>query len=132
MISYGANGYLSKGGSSEELKKAIYSVHTNGFYYSEQVSGSFIHSIQSGKVSLPHITAKEMELLKLCANDLSYAEIAKKLNTTTRAIEGYRDSLFKKLHLSSRVSLALFAVRFGIVPLDINTSDDVTFKKEEE
>ncbi len=115
MITYGANGYLFKGGHQDELKNAIYSIHINGYYYSEQVSGSFIHSIQSGKLSLPHITAKETELLKLCGSDLTYAEIAAKLNTTSRAVEGYRDSLFKKLGMTSRVSLALYAISSGIV-----------------
>jgi DNA-binding NarL/FixJ family response regulator len=34
---------------------------------------------------------------------------------SVRTIDGYRDSLFQKLHVSTRVGLVLFAVRHGIV-----------------
>jgi DNA-binding NarL/FixJ family response regulator len=42
------------------------------------------------------------------------------MNTTAKSVEGYRDSLFKKLNINSRASLVMFAIRFGIVPLEVN------------
>ena len=42
-------------------------------------------------------------------------EIAHKMNITPRAIDGYRDSLFDKLEVKSRVGLAIYAVKNGIV-----------------
>jgi DNA-binding CsgD family transcriptional regulator len=46
---------------------------------------------------------------------MTYKEIADKLKITPRAIDGYRDALFEKLDVKSRVGLAIYAVRNGIV-----------------
>ena len=46
---------------------------------------------------------------------MTYKEIAQAMNITPRAIDGYRDSLFEKLDVKSRVGLAIYAVKNGIV-----------------
>jgi two-component system invasion response regulator UvrY len=60
--------------------------------------------------------------LKYCCSDLTYGQIAQKMNTSIRSVEGCRDRLFNKLNLNSRVALALFAIRFGLVTLETNFS----------
>jgi len=119
MIRNGANGYLLKSCDPEEIKKALFTIHTKGVYFSDVISSQFFHAVQNKEIKLPNFTAKEVEVLKYCCTDLSYAQIAEKMRTTSRSVEGYRDSLFKKLKVNSRVSLALYAVQFGYVPLEI-------------
>jgi DNA-binding NarL/FixJ family response regulator len=46
---------------------------------------------------------------------MTYKEIASELNLSPRAIENHREILFEKLDIKSRVGLALYAVRNGIV-----------------
>ncbi len=119
MIRSGANGYLLKSCDPEEIKKALFTIHNNGVYFSDVITSQFFYAVQNKEIKLPNFTAREIEVLKFCCTDLSYAKIAEKMRTTSRSVEGYRDSLFKKLKVNSRVSLALYAVQFGYVPLEI-------------
>ncbi len=48
----------------------------------------------------------------------SYKERADRLYLSPRTIDGYRDALFEKLNVKTRVGLAMYAVRNGIVNLD--------------
>ncbi len=123
MIMSGANGYMLKSSDPDEIRKALFAIHENGMYYSDAGTRSYIQAILNKEIKLPNLTATEVIVLKHCCGDLSYSEIAAQMGTTSRSVEGYRDSLFKKLNVNSRVSLAMFAVQFGIAPVDIYTSD---------
>ncbi len=124
MIRSGANGYLLKSCDPEDIMHALLTIHNKGMYYNEAVARSYFQAMQNKDFKMPDLTATEISTLKYCCSDLSYAEIADKLGVTTRSVEGYRDGLFKKLQVSSRVGLAMFAVQFGIVTIEINTSEN--------
>lgn len=126
MIKYGANGYLLKSCNSEEIKRAIHAIYNTGMYYSDKVTSQFIQDIRDNVIKLPHLTEKEMQVLKYTCTDLRYTEIAEALGTTTKSVEGARDYLFKKLNVNSRTGLAMYAVQFGIVPIERNASEDKT------
>jgi DNA-binding CsgD family transcriptional regulator len=66
---------------------------------------------------LPNITDNEKSFLKICGEDLTYSQIAEKLNKSQRSVEGYRDSLFRKFEVNNRASLVLLAVKMGIIKL---------------
>ena len=122
MMMAGANGYLLKKCSENEIHDAINSIHENGYYYSECANSTLFHLVKTKTIKMQQFTDSEMEFLKYCCSELTLAQIAQKMKTTQAGVEGYRDRLYGKLNLSSRVELALFAVRFGIVPLEINNS----------
>lgn len=122
MIRYGARGYILKDCLPAEFKEALYSIKTKGFYQSDMVTGKLIHSInqldEPGQSSLHDIFSlneKEMEFLKLVCTEMTYKEIADKMHLSPRTIDGYRDNLFEKLQIKSRVGLVLFAIKNGIV-----------------
>ena len=52
--------------------------------------------------------------------ELTYKEIADKMFVSPRTIDGYRDALFEKLNIKTRVGLAIYAIKNGLV--DINES----------
>lgn len=118
MIRAGVNGYLSKACDPEEIKAAILSIHQNGIYYSDLFAEKLAVAVQNGHLKIADFTEKELVLLKYCCTDMTYVQIAQTMRTTPKSIEGYRDNLFRKLQVNSRVSLALFAVRSGIVPME--------------
>ena len=118
MIRAGVNGYLTKDCDPEEIKQALISIHTHGIYYSELFASNMQVSLQPHGPILPDFSGKELQFLKHCCSDLTYAQIARAMKTTPKSAEGMRDSLFKKLKINSRVMLALFAVRSGIVPTE--------------
>ena len=120
MFKAGAKGYILKDSEPAELKTALDSIMQKGYYYSELVTGKLIHSInisnQNGNGNKTNqLNDRETEFLKLAATELTYKEIAEKMNLSPRTIDGYRDALFEKLELKSRVGLVLYAIKNGIV-----------------
>ena len=61
------------------------------------------------------LTDTEIEFLKLASSELTYKEIAHVMHLTPRHIDSFRDSLFTRLDVKSRVGLAIYAVKNGIV-----------------
>lgn len=122
MIRNGARGYLLKDSDPSELKAALHAVMTKGFYHSELVTGKLIHTINhlddpaaSRTKQVLGLNEREIEFLKLAATEMTYKEIAEQMHVSPRTIDGYRDNLFEKLNLKSRVGLVLFAIKQGIV-----------------
>jgi DNA-binding NarL/FixJ family response regulator len=95
-------------------------VSQNGFYYSHDTTGKLASLFQkdaqnNAMIEKAMLSEKELEFLRMASTDMTYKEIADKLKITPRAIDGYRDALFEKLDVKSRVGLAIYAVRNGIV-----------------
>lgn len=121
MIKCGAKGYVLKDSSPAEIKEAIETILDKGFYYSEAVNSKIINVVANSDAEgneikqLSQLTSKELEFLKLVCTEMSYKEIAEKMQLGHRSIEYYRDNLFEKTKAMSRIGLAMFAVRNGIV-----------------
>lgn len=121
MLKNGAKGYILKDTEPSELRSAIESILTKGFYYSEMVTGRLMHTINtmddegSTVKNIAGLNERETEFLKLAATEMTYKEIADQMHLSPRTIDGYRDALFEKLNLKSRVGLVLFAIKNGIV-----------------
>jgi len=122
MLKAGARGYILKDSDPAELKFAIHSLLTKGFYHSELVTGKLIHTINhldepenSSVKNVLGLNEREIEFLKLVCTEMTYKEIAEQMCLSPRTIDGYRDTLFEKLNLKSRVGLVLFTIKNGIV-----------------
>jgi len=64
------------------------------------------------------LSENEISFLKLAATDLTYKEMAQKMQISPRTVDNYRDALFLKLNVKSRVGLAMYAVKSGIVTIN--------------
>lgn len=122
MLRSGAVGYILKDADPKELELAIHSVAQKGYYHSELISGKIMHAINhidvgpDGSPKNPIVlTDKEIGFLKLACTEMTYKEIADKMGVSPRTIDGYRDILFEKLSLKTRVGLALYAIKAGVV-----------------
>lgn len=122
MIKLGARGYLLKSCKPEEIKDAIVSIHESGYYYSDAAGPRLFRQVLDGKVKNLEFSEMELAVIRYSCTELSYGKIAEELGTSRKSVEGYRDRLFQKLGINSRVSLALFAIQSGIVTLDELTS----------
>ena len=60
---------------------------------------------------------RERQFLQLACSELTYVQIAERMCVSPRTVDGYRESLFVRLHLKSRVGLVLWAVKGGFVML---------------
>jgi DNA-binding NarL/FixJ family response regulator len=119
MIRLGANGYLLKNATPIELEKALNAITDIGYYYQDWAANTIFQNLQLSNKQAPEvkITDRELEFLKHCCTDLSYKEIAVLMFCSPRTVEGYRDALFEKLDIKSRIGLAMYAVKSGLVKL---------------
>jgi DNA-binding NarL/FixJ family response regulator len=116
MVKSGANGYLLKNVHPLELENALTTLVKNGFYYPNWATSKVFMSLGSAsstKNESINITEREKEFLQYSITEMSYKEIAEKMFCSPRTVESYRDSLFEKLGLKTRVGLAVYAMKNG-------------------
>ena len=117
MLKAGAKGYLLKDMSPEILFKAIDIVSQKGTFYTDIVTQSLLNvkAEESETESiLKNLKETEIEFMKLSCSELTYKEIAEKMHLSPRTIDGYRDSLFTKLNVKTRVGIVLFAIKHNL------------------
>ncbi|WP_066759131.1 response regulator transcription factor [Crocinitomix algicola] len=125
MIKAGAKGYLLKNTGSEVLANAIKTVMGGGKYYSNEVALKLMEpydgdlsesknssAIDKRKVSL---TRRELEVLRLIANEYTNEEIAKKFELSKRTIDSHRQNILSKLQVKNTAGLIKYAIRLGLV-----------------
>ncbi len=117
MIRAGAKGYLLKNIYPAELEKALNTLVARGHYFPEWAASRVFSTIAGAgddrREDEVVITEREAELLKYCCTELTYKEIAAKMFCSNRTVEGYRDALFDKLNIRTRVGLAIYAIKYG-------------------
>ena len=124
MLKCGARGYILKDCDPGELKAAINALVDKGYYYSDLVSGKLIHAInkiddEGGQLkNLIQLNDRETDFLKYACTEMTYKEIADKMFVSPRTVDGYRDALFEKLQVKTRVGLVLYAIRNGVFSIN--------------
>lgn len=123
MMKNGVRGYILKDIGATEFKRALDTVTKKGYYYAEVVTGKIIDEAGNGEEhdapvkEIVRLNPRELQFLKLVCTELTYREIAEKMFLSPRTIDGYRDDLFVKLKVKTRVGLAMYAIKNGIVTL---------------
>jgi two-component system, NarL family, invasion response regulator UvrY len=118
MLRLGAKGYIMKNADPEELKLALDSVLKKDFYLSEYISGKIISGLHKD-IDMPEepivLNEKEKEFMKWVCTELTYKDIAAKMFVSPRTVDDYRNQLFEKLKVKTRIGLVLYAIRHGMV-----------------
>ncbi len=124
MLRNGAKGYLLKDVELPELKNALDAIVNKGIYINDILYNNIVHAIDGSNTedeytqqALRNLTQREKEFLRLLCTDKSYKEIAAVMFLSPRTVDGYRDILFEKLKVASRVGLVIFAIKNEIVKL---------------
>lgn len=123
MLKNGARGYILKDSKPKVFKDALDSVRDSGYYINELVSNKLMHYINHEETyegdasALGALSENETTFLKWICTEKTYKEIADEMFLSPRTIDTYRDNLFKKLDVKTRVGLAIFAIKNGIVNL---------------
>jgi len=117
MLKLGVKGYLSKDVEPADLGRALHAICHKGFYYTDFITGHLLHELQKSndRSSLPHLTEREWDFLNLACTELTYKEIADRLDISVKTVDIYRNALFKKLGVASRVGLVIYAIRNGLL-----------------
>ncbi len=124
MLKLGVKGYLSKDVEPQVLGEALNAIMNKGFYYTDFITGKLVHALNSNnnpdKVktdAMRLMNDREKDFLQLACSELTYNEIAGKMFVSPKTIDGYRNALFEKFNVKSRVGLVLFAIKNELVVL---------------
>ncbi len=120
MLEAGASGYLLKDAGSTELINAIKAVAEGNTYFSSQVSATLVDQLMKGKKPSERkegilLTRREVEVLRLIAEEYSNPEIAEKLFISIRTVDTHRRNLLEKLGAKNTAGLVKYAIKHGYV-----------------
>jgi DNA-binding NarL/FixJ family response regulator len=117
MLKAGAKGYLLKDMQPEIHFDALDTVYQKGVFYTDNISQNLLKinsQINSANELISNLKNTEKEFIKLACSEMTYKEIAEKMFLSPKTIDGYRDSVFSKLEVKSRVGIVLFAIKNGL------------------
>lgn len=116
-LSSGADAYCIKGTTMNGLLVALAAVQEGAVYLDPQIARQVLEHLKppSPKDSIPELSARELEILRLIVDGMSNTEIAAKLFLSPNTIKTYIKNLMKKLSVNDRVQAAVVALRNGLV-----------------
>lgn len=114
LIDLGANGYMLKSCTQDELLGAIRKVADGQSYFSTDVTMALLKQANPGQ-NTEFLTERETEILKLIAAGFSNKEIGDKLFISHRTVDTHRTNLMKKLTVSNIAGLISYAIKNGII-----------------
>ncbi|NVK05481.1 MAG: response regulator transcription factor [Flavobacteriia bacterium] len=124
FIRAGGRGFLLKNADPVEVETAIHRVYETGHYLNAEVSQSlFQNSFRARRrrnSSLFNgVTEREAEILKLLSKEHTAAEMAEKLNISSRTVEKHISHLHTKFGTKKTIGLVLTAIREGIIQVEL-------------
>jgi DNA-binding NarL/FixJ family response regulator len=121
LMENGANGYLLKNTEPDEIRKSIYAVHENGYYFNDVVNKALLKKLVLKNNLKPsfnqnvELSERELEVLKLICEEKTAAEIGKEIFLSPRSVEGIRQRLIEKVGVRNTAGLVMFAIKNGLV-----------------
>jgi DNA-binding NarL/FixJ family response regulator len=115
VLQAGANGYVLKTASPEELVQAVRDVHAGKSALDAAVTRKLMshlfHTPETQAVDA--LTGREMDVLQLTARGYTNKAIGVQLGISDRTVQGHLAHIFAKLHASSRTEAVMRAVSLG-------------------
>ncbi len=111
----GARGYLLKDAEPAELAAALRQVSADGYYYNEWLTPELSTPTVKPEPAPVTLSEKELQFLRWTCTEKSHKEIAAEMCVSPRTVDGYRDALFRKLNVCSRVGIVMYALKHKIV-----------------
>ncbi len=116
VLRAGANGYIAKDSSPEELMKAIRIVLQGRWYVSESLAELLVLDFDQGDQPLhSKLSEREFQIFGKLANGMAVSEIARELCLSVKTVSTYRARILDKLHLKTNADLTTYALRNQII-----------------
>lgn len=123
MVELSAVAYLPKNSQPQEVVDTIFSVHTKGFHYNDEVLSIIRENLISKskpKIEFSlQLSNREQEVLQLICEQYTASEIADKLFISPRTVDGHRNNLLLKLDCKNVAGLVVFALQHKIVEIPL-------------
>jgi DNA-binding NarL/FixJ family response regulator len=115
----GACGYLLKSASIEELIAGIRAAASGDALISPVIAGQLLHHVRSlaqrpEPTTGAHLSARELDVLKLVAEGKDNADIAAVLFISPKTVKNHISNILMKLQIENRIQAAVYAVRRGL------------------
>lgn len=116
VIRAGARGYITKGSSGGEVSRAVHAVAGGDAVFSPRLAGFVLDAFgavegetATATEELDRLSAREQEVMRLIARGYAYKEVAAELFISIKTVETHVSSVLRKLQLSSRHELTVWA-----------------------
>jgi len=123
LLQAGADGYVLKTASGDELVRAVRIVHQGGTALSPEIAAKVVRQAVSGRPEgasdqVEPLTEREVEVLRLAARGLTNRAIGHALGISHRTVQGHLASIYGKLGVSSRTEAVTEALRRGWIVIE--------------
>ena len=118
LLEAGAQGYLGKGASIDEIVLAVRTVYSGQRYLSQGVAQNMaLNGIKKKEVKNPFdaLSERELQISLLIANCARVSDIAEQIAVSPKTVNSYRYRVFEKLEVSGDVELTKLAIRYGMI-----------------
>lgn len=121
VIQAGANGYILKTASPEEIIQAVKDVHEGKSALDSEIVQKMVAQVSSGIQEQPvdKLTDRELEVLALVAKGYTNKAIGVQLGISDRTVQGHLAHIFSKLQSASRTEAVMRAVSLGLLPSEL-------------
>jgi DNA-binding NarL/FixJ family response regulator len=121
-IKAGAQGYILKDCTPEDLTRAIRVVHAGETIMSPDIARKMLTTFEgirsmSAEIT-PSLTERELEVIKALSQGKSNKEIARDLQISEKTVRNHASNIYKKLHIFDRTQAVIYAIREGLVDLE--------------
>ncbi len=120
-IKAGAQGYILKDCTPEDLTRAIRAAHAGDTIMSQDIARKMLttfEGIRSNTEITPNLTERELQVIKALAQGKSNKEIARDLDISEKTVRNHASNIYKKLHIFDRTQAVIYAIREGLVDLE--------------
>lgn len=102
-----------------ELEKALLEIYERGYYNADAININHRRLLVKAMAKVEmKISEREKQFLQLACSDMGYKQIADRMHLSERTIDGYRESLFEKLNVHTRVGMVLEGLQRGLISLN--------------
>lgn len=115
MLALGANGYITKHATADEVLASLRRVLDGNIYVSQAVGSNMIHKYAAagsyGSADpMDRLSSRELQVLNLIGEGVSTREAANSLNLSIKTVESHRQRIKRKLNLTTATQLVRYAV----------------------
>jgi DNA-binding NarL/FixJ family response regulator len=115
LVRRGIRGYLPKDSEPWELREALNNIRTTGYHYNQWFNARMRKNVETSAIG--ELSPQEHCFIQLACTELTYKQIASEMKVSHRTIDGYRDGVFRKLQVSSRIGVVVYAIRHAFISL---------------
>lgn len=121
-IKAGAQGYILKDCTPEDLTRAIRTVYAGDTIMAPDIAKKMLSTFEGigdkDTQITPSLTERELEVIKALAQGKSNKQIAQVLGISEKTVRNHASNIYKKLHIFDRTQAVIYAIRKGLVDLE--------------